>query len=244
MSVLFPTFSKVEPKGDEAKRLFKISVKYTSLLIVPAATFLALLSTDLVSFIYGVGFSLAPLLLSIYALTFLYSGVGSMVLGYLFSGAGETKLILKAGLISLSIFVPLAPALTWLYGIPGVIAAGLASSLLSLIYQISMARKKLGVDFSPGESLKIYLASAISAVPTFLFLQLSPFQNLANLVIGGSLFLFSYLTLAPIIGAVRTIDVENLKAIFSRFRTAWPILKPVLTYEAKLLNTLTSKCQP
>jgi len=47
--------------------------------------------------------------------------------------------------------------LTQLYGVPGIIVASLASSLLSLIYQLSIVKKKLGVDFIHGDSLKIYL---------------------------------------------------------------------------------------
>jgi len=243
LSVLFPAFSKVDPKGDETKRLFRLSVKYTSLLIVPAATAVAVLSRDLVLLIYGIDFSLAPLLLSTYAINFLYVGIGSMVLSHLLSGAGETKLILKALLINLSIFVPLAPALTWLDGVLGLKAGLLASSLLSLIYQLSMARKKLGVDFNPREFLKIYLASAISAVPTLLFIHLSPLNTLPNLIIGGSVFLLTYLTLTPIIGAITHTDLQNLNFIFSKIKFVWSILKLLLRYENKVLLTVSPPAQ-
>lgn len=241
MGVFFLAFSKVNPKSDETRRLFRLSVKYTSLLIIPAATAVAVLSSNLVSFIYGTGFCLAPLLLSIYVLTFLYAGIGSMVLGHLLTGAGETKLILKANLINLSIFVPSAPVLTWLYGVPGVIVALLVSSLLSLIYQLFRAKKTLDVNFNLDDSVRIYLSSAISTVPTLLFLQLSPFQNLANVIVGGSLYFFTYLTVAPLLGAVRTQDVENLKTIFSRIKRVWPVLKLVLIYVAKVLSMFKSK---
>jgi len=239
INALFPAFSKLNPKSEEARKLFRLLVKYTSLYIVPAAIAIAILSRDLVDFIYGPNFSLAPRLLSIYILNYLCTGLGSIALSPLLSGVGETRLVLKANIINLSVFVPLAPALIWLCGVPGVIVAGIVSGLFSLTYQLSTARKRFGVNFNLGHSMKIYLASAISAIPTFLFLQTSPFQNLTNVILGGSLFLFTYLTLAPLLGAVSTPDVENIKLIFSKLKIVWPILKPVLAYEDKLLSTFT-----
>ncbi len=238
VTVLFPAFSKLNPKSEEAKRLFTHSVKYTSLIIIPAATAAAVLSNDLVIFIYGPSYNLAPLLLSIYTLNFLYAGIGSLVLGYLLTGAGETRLILKANLINLFIFTLSAPVLTWLYGVPGIIAALLISALLSLVYQLLKAKKKFKVNFNLKDSARIYLSSIISTVPTFLFLHLSPFQNLTNIILSGALYLLTYLTLTPLLGAVRAQDIENLKHIFSKIKVVWPFLKFVLAYEAKLVSTV------
>jgi len=235
MAVLFPAFSKLNPEGREAKRLYGLSVKYTALLIVPAAVAIAILSRDLIFAIYGPSYSLAPLLLSTYAMNFLFSGIGSLVIGNLLSGAGETKLILKANLINLAVFAPLAPVLILTYGVLGAVLAGLASTLASLAYQLLAARKRLGVGFNPSASLKIYLASILSAAPILLFLQLSPFQGLANVIFGGCLFLLAYLTASPLLGAVRMSDIENLKLILGRLKIA-RLLNPILAYEAKLAS--------
>jgi len=239
MTVLFPAFSKLNPEGREAKRLYLLSVKYTALLIVPAAIAIAILSRDLIFAIYGPSYSLAPLLLSTYAINFLFSGIGSLVIGNFLSGAGETKLILKANLVNLAVFAPLAPVLILTYGVLGAVLAGLASGLATLTYQLLAARKRLGVGSNPLASLKIYLASILSAAPILLFLQLSPFQGLANVIVGGSLFLLAYLTASPLLGAVRMSDIENLKLILSRLKIS-RLLKPILAYEAKLASTQAS----
>jgi O-antigen/teichoic acid export membrane protein len=238
VTVLFPAFSKLNPKSEEARRLFTHSVKYTSLIIIPAATIAAVVSKDLVAFIYGSSYNLAPLLLSIYTLNYLYAGIGSLVLGHLLTGAGETKLILEANLINLTTFLPSAPIFTWLYGVPGIIAALLISTLLSLTYQLLKAKKKFKVNFNPVDSTKIYLSSVLSAVPTLLYLQLSPFQNLLNIILSGSLYLATYLTLAPLVGAINAQDIENLKLLFGNIKMVWPFLKLVLNYEARLISTL------
>jgi len=83
--------------------------------------------------------------------------------------------------------------------------------------------------------LKVYLASTLSAAPTLLFLQLSPFQGLANVILGGFLFLLAYLTASPLLGAVRMSDIENLKLMLGRLKSA-RLLIPILAYEAKLAS--------
>ncbi|MEM3437855.1 MAG: oligosaccharide flippase family protein, partial [Nitrososphaerales archaeon] len=86
LMVLFPAFSKVNPNSDEIKKVFKLSVKYVALLIIPATVIIAILSKDIVYTLYGYSYDLAPLFLSLYILQFLYTGFGSIVITYLFSG--------------------------------------------------------------------------------------------------------------------------------------------------------------
>ncbi|MEM2904512.1 MAG: oligosaccharide flippase family protein [Candidatus Bathyarchaeia archaeon] len=235
MTALFPAFSKLNPRGLEARRLFELSVRYTSLLVVPVAVAVVILSRDLIFAVYGACFSLAPLLLSTYGLTFLYAGIGLLVVGSLLLGAGETRLVLKANLVNLAFYMPLVPALTALYGAVGAVLAGLVSNLSMLVYQLHGAKAKLGVSLNPSDSSRIYVASALSAAPTLLFLQASPLPSLTNVFIGGSLFLFTYLTAAPLLRAVHPSDISNIAAILSRLR-AGRLLNPIVAYEARLIS--------
>ncbi|MEM1546778.1 MAG: oligosaccharide flippase family protein [Candidatus Methanomethylicia archaeon] len=236
LGVLFPVFSKVNPNGDELKRVFRLSVKYTALLIIPAAIIIAILSRDVVYTLYGCSYNLAPLFLSLYILQFLYAGFGSIVLGYLFSGIGETRIILKSNLINLSIFIPLAPLLTMLYSVSGLILALLTSSLPSLSYAVFIAIKRINVNFDLKASLRIYLASFLSAIPIVVLLQFSPLNSLLNLIIASSIFLITYITLIPLIGAINKSDLDNFKLMFGRLKIVWSIVKLVLIYEGRILN--------
>jgi len=236
LAALFPAFSKVNPNSVELRRIFQLSAKYTALLIIPATVIVAILSKDVVYTLYGYSYGLAPSFLQLYILGFLYSGLGSVVLGYLFNGIGETGVAFKLSLINLLVFLPLAPLLIVSYQVSGLIVASLISGLLSLVYGVFIAVKKIHVSLDLKASLRIYLTSFLSATPTLLFLHLSPFNNLPNLIIGGSLFLLTYLTLTPLTGAITHNDIQNLTPILNKIRILWPILKPLLTYQTKLLS--------
>ena len=235
LMVLFPAFSKVG-KSNELKKVFTLAVKYTSLFIVPVTVVVATLSRDLVYLLYGESYNLAPSFLSLYILFYLYSGVGSIVLGHFFTGIGETRVVLFCNLINLLVFLPLIPVLTMLYGVPGSIAAFLISTLASLAYELFIATKKIHVNLDLKASSRIYISSFLSTLPLLVFLHVSPLNGLPNVIASGSLFLLIYLTLTPLIGAITHADLENLKLILSRIKIVWPLIRPVLAYEAKLLK--------
>ena len=143
-------------------------------------------------------------------------------------------------MLYLAIFTPLAPILTWLYGVLGLITAFLASSLAFTVYGLSLAHRRFGVGVDLRGQLRIYLTSALSALPTLALLKLSPFPSLLNLVIGIAVYLLAYLTLTPILRSVNEHDLENLKQIFKGVRVLWPIVKLTVNYESKLLALSTS----
>ncbi|MEM2168103.1 MAG: oligosaccharide flippase family protein [Candidatus Bathyarchaeia archaeon] len=238
LTALFPAFSKLNVNGDELRRAFTLSVKYSALLVIPAAIALSILSKDLVYVLYGHSYGLAPLFLSLYALTFLYVGFGSAVFTHLLSGIGRTSVVLKLNLINLLTFSPMAPVFTRAYGVPGLIVALLISNAFPLTYALHFAikRLKLSIDFKA--SLRIYSASLLSALPLLTLLHTLPLNHVLNLFIGGSLFLLAYLTLAPLLGAITSSDLENLRLMFSGIKTLWPLVKPALTYEARLLSLI------
>lgn len=236
LSALFPAFSKVDPNSDDLKSIFRLSIKYTTLLIVPVTVLVIILSKNIVYTLYGYSYDLAPTFLQLYILSFFYSGLGSFVLIPLFKGIGETKVFFIRSLISILIFLPLAPILTIHYNVPGLIVASLISGLFSLAYGLFIALKKTRVTLDLKASLKIYLTSLLSALPILIFLHFSPLSNIPNLIISGFLFLLIYITLTPLTGAITKSDIQNLTSIFKKIRILWPIIKPIIKYETKLLS--------
>jgi len=105
-----------------------------------------------------------------------------------------------------------------------------------VIYGLFLARQGFGIFFNHASLLKIYIASSLSALPVLLFLHLSPFGSLLNLAFGVALFLFTYLTLAPVLRAVQAHDIKNLRLMFGELKFVQTILKPVLDYEVKLVD--------
>jgi O-antigen/teichoic acid export membrane protein len=233
-TTLFPAFSKFSAEAEEAKRMFKYSVKYTAALIVPVSAFTIFMSKDLVSVIYGSSYVLAPLFLALYAITYLYAGFGSIVLGPFFQGIGETKVNLKSTIIYAIVFLPLALLLTKNYGVLGLIASILLSSLASLAYSLAVATRKFSVSVDLSSSLRVYAASAISATPLLLLTIYSPFPSLVNLFIGSAVYLMLYLTLMPLIGGTTKTDVENFRLMFRGVKLVNPVINLILNYETKL----------
>jgi O-antigen/teichoic acid export membrane protein len=234
-TALFPAFSKLNPDCEEIKYMVKYAIKYTAILLVPASVFVIIMSKDLVSAIYGNAYVFAPHFLSIYSISFLYSGLGSAVLGSFFNGIGETKVNLNATLIYSAIFIPLAIFLIKNYSILGLIIGFLISTSSSFIYSLFVALKKFHISIDFQNSLRIYLASAISAIPILLLTSYLQLSNIINLVISAIIYVFLYLTIIPLIGSLNTTDLENLKIIFGSMKYI-KLLNLVLKYEDKLIN--------
>jgi O-antigen/teichoic acid export membrane protein len=68
-TAIFPMFSKMNPKNQRSDlgRGFVLAVKYTSLILIPAATGVMVLSRDLVLLTFGKGYLLAPGYLTVLA---------------------------------------------------------------------------------------------------------------------------------------------------------------------------------
>ncbi|PWV37802.1 MAG: hypothetical protein DJ555_00605 [Desulfurococcaceae archaeon] len=238
-TALFPAFAKVDPDGEDFKKLFRLSVKYTALPIVPASIAMAIMAKDIVYVLYGHAYSLAPIYLSIYTLIYVYAGLGSIVLVHMLNGIGETRIVFKYNLLYTSSLIPLATVLTMLYGVLGLIVSILASNLFALIYGLLIATKRVSISLDISSSLRIYLASAASAIPLTLFTYLSPLHGILNILLGGLVFLITYLTILPLINGIQTQDLEIFKLIFSKIKILWPLTKPILLYEYKILDLRT-----
>jgi len=107
-TTLFPAFSKLESGGEEVKKFFKLSIKYTSLIILPITVVIILFSREIVHIIYGPNYQSAPHFLSLYVILYLLVGLGYVALGSFFNGIGETRITLRISLINFLPFITLA----------------------------------------------------------------------------------------------------------------------------------------
>lgn len=243
-TALFPAFSKIDletGRGD-ISLLFRYSVKYTSLLIVPASVFVMVFSKSLVYLIYGSKYVLAPTYLALYMITFLYTGFGQLVLQAFFNGIGETRITFKMGLLNTAFSLLTAPLLTALLGVQGLILSILVSTFISLLYGLHSSRRfKVNFDFK--SSIKIYASSLASGALTFTSLKLLSFNNsLLDLIIFGAIFLASYLTAIPLTKAIDRGDLRDLEEIFMDVKPIYPMFKPVLRFERLISRIFDELC--
>ena len=233
---LFPAFSKLKVESGQVSRFFRRSVKYVSVLLLPVIVAIAILSKDLIYTLFGSAYVLAPTFLTFYVLIDLYCGFGSTVFSYLFMGIGRTDVALKVNLIGLLVFLPLAPLLTFLFGVLGLILSLFIINFCQLLYFLAMTQKyvKTGPDFRT--SAKAFAATALSAVPLIAFLRASPFSSIPNLILGAIIILIAYLTLLPILGVLNQEDMEIFKQLFRKIRAVRVIVKLFISYETKILG--------
>ena len=238
-TTLFPAFSKlnIEKDRNSIEKMFKLSVKYTSLIIIPASIATAILSKNIVYTLYGYQYQIAPTYLSFYMLTFLCTAIGMYVIPALFNSQGNTRTTLKINLINLAISIPLASILIPLYDIPGLISSILASHLISTGYGLYQVKRMYKISIERVSSLKIIVTSLLSALPPYILLKSTSLTNsIFNIALGGTLYITSFLVFAPILGAITKEDIENLENLLKELPLIYPIIKYILILEKKVLE--------
>jgi O-antigen/teichoic acid export membrane protein len=238
---MFPMFSKMDPKNQKSElaKGFVLAVKYTSLLMIPASVVVMLFSRDLIFLTYGSDYTFAPQYLVLLSALYLLTGIGYVILESFLNGVAQTGTVLRMSILTLAIYLPLGPALTWLWGPLGLLIAYILSNATSTVYGVNRASVRFGARPDLKVSGRILLAALGAAVPTIALILLDATgTGIVNLVIGGTLYLAAYLTLAPILGAVVLQDINNLETILCKTRTVATLAKPVLAYEARILSAL------
>jgi len=235
-TALFPAFSKLDRNGSQAKTFFKITTKYTSMLLVPASVVLIIFSKELVKVVYGEAFLPASLFLALYITVYFLAGLGSLVQGSFFNGLGETKTTLKMNLASFVMFLGLAPLLTQAYNVPGLIIAILVSNLTATIFGAYIAKSNFGAEPEYALIFRIYVAAFASAVPSLFIAYIQLFPALVTIFLGGFLYLLAYITILPILGVLSKLEIGNLQKTTGNIRFLKHVVKPILMYENKLLS--------
>jgi O-antigen/teichoic acid export membrane protein len=216
-TVLFPAFAKLNPQNEQEllKNVFTSSVKYTSILIVPATMVLMTLSGPMIGTLYGEKYVSGPFFLTIYVIGNLFAVLGSLSSGGFLSGLGETRILMIQSIITLAIGLPLGIVLIPTFGITGLIVASVVAGLPSMFWGLYWIWKNYKAKADFASSAKILAASAIAAVLAYLPTMFLNTANWIKLIIGLIIFLTAYILGAPMIGAVSLADINNLRAMFS-----------------------------
>ncbi|UCC58887.1 MAG: oligosaccharide flippase family protein [Candidatus Bathyarchaeum sp.] len=236
LTVLLPAFSKINSQEERPMlgNVFQFSVKYASLLIVPIAFAIIVLSQPTVAAIFGQKYSLSPLYLALYSVTFIYTVFGYLSVENLLKSQGETdfalKLTIVASAIGLSLNLVLIPA----FGILGLLAANIISGIPSLIIALWWIKKKFNATIDWTSSAKILLASTIATTITFVVTSQLNLSNWITLIIGALIFLIVYLTAAPLVGAINKADIHNFKEMLKGLGPLAPLFTLPLLFIERL----------
>jgi stage V sporulation protein B len=244
-TALFPVFSKVNPEKETQlmQTVFSSSVKYIALLLVPATLIIVTLATPLVNTLFpkdGImaalftagaapKFPYAPLFLSLAAIVNLLVLLGNISLGTLQTGIGKTRQVMLQSMLSTAVGLPVAYGLVVFcnflggsnaqaaasYAVIGGLIGIFIASIPGLTWGLVWLWKNYKVKADFLVSAKIFAASAIASLVTYLLISFIVLPWAATLVIGFCVFALLYLTSAPLLGAVNEADINNFKAMFS-----------------------------
>ncbi len=222
-TVLLPAFSKLNLENDPSlmQTIYASSVKYTALFLVPATLAMMVISTPLVNTLFGYTpagepkYAFAPLYLTLTVAYYIFAGVGILSIGNFLAGLGETKLLMKQGLLTLALGLSLAAVLIPSYGIIGGIIGYTLAGIPSMLWGLYWLWKRYKVKTDYKSSAKIAIASIAAAGVAFLSLRVFAVSDGVNLIMGIGVFLIAYLLSAPLVGAINQADVNNLRTMFS-----------------------------
>ena len=241
-TVLFPAFSKLKTKWDKKsiQVVFQSSVKYGALLTLPVTVMIMVLSEPLVFTLVSTEYTDAPFVLTLYAIIYLYAGLGNLSLGAVLHGQGRTDISMKMSLVTLSIglVVGVISILPW--GVLGLLVTNTVAPLPSILFGLWWVKKNFGATVDWMASAKILLASCIAAAVTYLLLSQFTASYWIELAVGGVCFLGVYLVAAPLIRAVEKDDVHSLREMLSGLGPLSYIFNIPLTIIEKLLGVFKS----
>jgi O-antigen/teichoic acid export membrane protein len=241
-TMLFPAFSKLNHRKDPEtlKNVFQTSVKYASLLVVPVTAMIMALAQPAISTLFGNKYAEAPLFLALLAVTYLYTVMGSLSIGSLINGQGQTTFNLLIAVITAVVGFPLGFILISNYGVLGLIVTTLSASIPGTIVALVFIKQRYNVTVHWKSSAKILLSSAVAAAVTYMLLtQLTAFSSLIRLIIGVAVFTPTYIIAAIVTKTFDTTDINNLREMLTALGPLRPIFNIILNLIEKLMTTLT-----
>ncbi len=236
-NALLSAFSKLDAsKEDKIKTFFKLSNKYTSLIIFPVALLFIMFSGEIIEVVYGSTYQSAALFLSLYCGLYFLVGIGYLNLSSFFSGLGDTKATMKISLITFLLVAALSPIFTQAYSVVGLIIAFLIANTVGISYGAVFAHKTYKVEFDIAGTAKILLVSLVCVAP-LIAVRYAVLPVYLTLALGVGVYLGTYLTLLPLTRIVTVNELKMVNGILQKIRFLKLIGKYTVKYELKLCQT-------
>jgi O-antigen/teichoic acid export membrane protein len=240
VTMMFPAFSKMDPEKDKQtlRDIFKFSVKYASLLVVPVTALVMCLAQPAVETLFGSSYNNAPLFLVLLAIPFSYAALGYLSLDALLNGQGQSRYVLKMAIVTGAIGFPLGYFSILYFGVFGLIAATLLSDIPSTIMGLRFIKKTYDAQVDWSSSARILLSSAMPAALTYFFVMLLPFASWIRLLIGFVLFIIILVPAVLVSKAIDRNDIKNLRDMTTSVGSGGKILAILLNFIEKLMTAL------
>ncbi len=242
LTVMFPAFSKLDPEkdGETLKNVYRFSVKYAALFVIPVAFLLAALSYPAVFTLFGNKYATAPFFLTLMSVTTLLPAFGNLSNSNLINGIGKTRFNLELSLIAALIGLPLGFVLIRQFGAIGYIIVSVVDGLPSVIICLYWLKKNYGVTVDLSSSAKIILSSGTAAAVTYFAISIMPFSSWLRLIVGMVIFIFAVLSAILSTRAINRTDVNNLRGMLAELGA----LRRFFNFLLNILEKLMTVFQP
>ncbi|MCS7121637.1 MAG: flippase [Archaeoglobaceae archaeon] len=203
-AVLFPVFVQLE--GEDLKRAFKRSFKYSALLAFPSALGLISISDQLIFYVFGKDYEDSIQPLNILSILIIISTLNFW--GSIFNAKEMPEYPVYVTFFAMIVNVVLNYIMIPLYGTNGAAIATVLSNLFSWILLAYLSKRIFGVFFELEHVLKPLTASILM----FLVLKYLSFGLLLTIVFG----ILTYFSIILAIKGLRKEDYLFMKVVFSR----------------------------
>jgi len=236
-TVLLPLFSRISSNADEdvIGTVFQVSVKYAAIVIIPITVLMMALSEPMVSVLYDGKYPLAPLYLTLLSATNLYVALGSLSMGNLMNGLGNTDMTLKLTILSAIVGVPLSLILIPTFRVVGLLITGLVATIPHLLTGLWWIKKKYGARIDSANSLKVYLSSGLAGIFAYAATSQMKYHPLINLFVGSFIFAGIFIFSSSVTGALRKDDLRTLIELGGELGPFSRIFRFILTIIQKAL---------
>ncbi len=239
-SALLPAFAKliIPEKYSQLKEIFRYSIKYSSMLVLPAAFLLLALSGPIFAVLLGSDYASRPIFLSLLAIAWLPYGLGYGQYSQLFVAQGKTRLVAMLDGLGLAIGIPLSLLVIPLSGITGFLVLSIFVGIPSNIIAIVLARRSLGITVPLREVSRIYL-SVLFLVPLALAAILVPVTDILRLVFVIGIAPPVYLLSLAKTKALTSTDLDIIENLLEGQPILYHVAKMIIRIERPLVSRVT-----
>ena len=214
-ATMFPAFSKLdsEKDRDSLENVFRFSVRYGSLILLPVIAIVMSLSEPAVATLFGDTYQTAGLFLALLAIQYVFSAFGNLSLGALLTGQGKTGFSLKVALVTGLICFPLGYYAILTFGVLGLIFMTIVAQVPSLVMGVVFVKRTYGITVDLVASVRILFSSAVAGVVTYFVVSELWFAAWLRLLLGVVLFVAVVVPALLLSRAVTRGDIANLKVM-------------------------------
>jgi O-antigen/teichoic acid export membrane protein len=234
-TALFTTLPQLVNEDYKFRDALNRAARYTAIIISPIAIALALFSKQAVYIVYGPQYGLAPLYLSIMAISNLLApfGVVPMYLNII----GATRTTIALNIVSMLIGLPITWALLVHYGMLGAVIASLINGVLGTAISPIVAKRMYGIVIDVTQVVKYWAPSLIAGTLTYIVMRMMSNMWLA-LGVGSVIYLALLIILTALLTNME--DLKNLADISRGINYIGPLVGRALNYLVRIKMALWS----